>query len=64
MVYFPDPVKINLRKPFTQMRKLHNTKSQVLLPIRNLQNRSMVKSDPVINSCASSNYTYQLPSNK
>ena len=23
----------------------------------------MVKSDPVINSCASSNHTYQLPSN-
>ena len=23
----------------------------------------MVKSDPAINSCASSNYTYQLPSN-
>jgi hypothetical protein len=68
MVYFPDPVKINLRKPFIQIRysiigKLHNTKSQVLLPILNLQYRSMVKSDPVINSCASSNYTYQLPSN-
>ena len=57
-----------LRKPFIHIRysitgKLHNTKSQVLLPILNLQYRSMVKSDPAINSCASSNYTYQLPSN-
>ena len=57
-----------LRKPFIHIRynitgKLHNTKSQVLSPILNLQYRSMVKSDPAINSCASSNYTYQLPSN-
>ena len=57
-----------LRKPFIHIRysitgKLHNTKSQVWLPILNLQYRSMVKSDPAINSCASSNYTYQLPSN-
>ena len=57
-----------LRKPFIHIRysitgKLHNTKPQVLLPILNLQYRSMVKSDPAINSCASSNYTYQLPSN-
>ena len=33
-----------------------------LLLIPNLQYRSMVKSDPVIKSCASSNHTYQLPS--
>ena len=70
MVQLPDPVKIYLRKLFTQMRYrkiTQHTKSQAtvqaLLPIPNLQYRSTVKSDPVINSCASSNHTYQLPSN-
>jgi hypothetical protein len=58
MVYFLDPVKIYLRKPFTQMTdkgKLHKITQNhkrlcKSLPIPNLQYRGMVKSDPVINA--------------
>ena len=65
MVYFPDPVKIFLRKPFTHMRCRKITQHKITSDCASLITNSQFAISQYgqirpCDKCTSSNHTYQL----